>query len=153
MVLIGFGVLGLFVRSRVRSVRRRTWVLEQMVGARTRELQLANKALRDQSLSDPLTGLHNRRYLSVAMPDTLAQIRREQRGSTLTRQERMAQNVDIVFIMVDIDHFKAVNDQYGHTAGDRVIQEMAGILKGAIRDSDAVIRWGGEEFLLSLIHI
>jgi len=148
MALGCIGVLGLFIRSRIRTVRRRNRMLEQMVAARTRELESANVALRNQSLSDPLTGLHNRRYLSVAMPDTLAQIRREQRNPQLSRQERMDQNVDIVFIMVDIDHFKAVNDQYGHTAGDHVIQEMAGILRGAIRDSDAVIRWGGEEFLV-----
>ena len=148
MTLGGVALLGLFIRSRIRRVRRRNLMLEQMVAARTRELESANVALRNQSLSDPLTGLHNRRYLSVAMPDTLAQIRREQRNPQLSRQERMDQNVDIVFIMVDIDHFKAVNDQYGHTAGDHVIQEMAGILRGAIRDSDAVIRWGGEEFLV-----
>ncbi len=142
------GLLGVFIRFRIRTVRRRNRMLEQMVAARTRELESANVALRNQSLSDPLTGLHNRRYLSLAMPDTLAQIRREQRNTLLSRQERMDQNVDIVFIMVDIDHFKAVNDQYGHTAGDHVIQEMAGILRSAIRDSDAVIRWGGEEFLV-----
>jgi diguanylate cyclase (GGDEF)-like protein len=148
MVVMGIGLVGMFVHSRIRVIRRRNRLLEEMVAARTRELVRANAALRDQSLSDPLTGLRNRRYLSVAMPDTVAQIRREQRGSALGREERMSQNVDIVFIMVDIDHFKAVNDQFGHTAGDRVIQEMADILRGAIRDSDSVIRWGGEEFLI-----
>jgi len=146
--LFGIGLTGMFVHARIRAFRRSTRLLEETVAARTRDLVRANAALRDQSLSDPLTGLRNRRYLSVAMPDTLAQIRREQRGSTLGRQERMSQNIDIVFIMVDIDHFKAVNDQYGHTAGDRVIQETADILRGAIRDSDSVIRWGGEEFLI-----
>ncbi len=148
MGVMGIALMGLFVRLRIRTLRRRTRLLEGMVTTRTRELESANAALRDQSLSDPLTGLRNRRYLSVAMPDAIAQIRREQRGSTLGRHERMSQDVDIVFIMVDIDHFKAVNDQYGHTAGDRVIQEMAEILRGAIRDSDSVIRWGGEEFLI-----
>jgi diguanylate cyclase (GGDEF)-like protein len=147
-VLVCASVVGLFVRMRIRTLRRRTRLLEEMVAARTRDLERANAALRDQSLSDPLTGLRNRRFLTVAMPDTVAQIRGDLRGSTLGRAERMAENVDIVFIMVDIDHFKTVNDHYGHTAGDCVIQEMAGILRGAIRDSDSVIRWGGEEFLI-----
>jgi len=145
---LGIGFAGMLVRLRVRALKRRTRLLEQMVAARTRELEFANEALRNQSLSDPLTGLRNRRFLSVAMPDHVAQIRRVHRMSTLGRLERMSQNVDIVFVMVDIDHFKAVNDQFGHSAGDRVIKEMAVILEGAIRDSDSVIRWGGEEFLI-----
>jgi len=145
---LGLGLAGMLLRLRLRTLRRRTRLLEQMVSARTRELEFANEALRNQSLSDPLTGLRNRRFLSVAMPDHIAQIRRVHRMSSVGRLERMSQNVDMVFVMVDIDHFKAVNDQYGHSTGDRVIQEMAVILEGAIRDSDSVIRWGGEEFLI-----
>jgi diguanylate cyclase (GGDEF)-like protein len=148
MAITGFGMAGICVRSWIRGVQKRTRRLEAMVAARTRELERANGALRDQSLSDPLTGLRNRRYLFVTMPDTVAQIRRERRGSPLGRQEHMAQDVDLVFIMVDIDHFKEVNDQFGHAAGDQILREMAGILRGAIRDSDSVIRWGGEEFLV-----
>jgi diguanylate cyclase (GGDEF)-like protein len=146
--ILGLGFAGMLVRLRVRALKRRTRLLEQMVSARTQELEFANRALRNQSLSDPLTGLRNRRFLSVAMPDHVAQIRRVHRMTSSSRLELMSQNVDIVFIMVDIDHFKAVNDQYGHSTGDRVIQEMARILEGAIRDSDSVIRWGGEEFLI-----
>lgn len=147
-VALALGLGGALVRLRVRTLKRRTRLLEQMVAVRTRELEAANEALRNQSLSDPLTGLRNRRYLTVAMPDFVAQIRRGHGTSSGGRLARMSENVDIVVIMVDIDHFKAVNDQHGHSAGDRVIQEFARILESAIRDSDSVIRWGGEEFLI-----
>ena len=118
------------------------------MAARTQELADANEALRNQSLTDPLTGLRNRRFLDACMPEDVAQVQRIQREVASTTSDRMKLNVDVLFIMVDIDHFKQVNDRYGHHAGDLVLKQMSEILRNAMRTSDTITRWGGEEFLI-----
>lgn len=142
------GIVSLGVWLRLRALKRRNDLLEALVAERTRELQAANEALRNQSLTDPLTGLRNRRFLSVCMPEDIAQVNRTHRNITLGKGERNSLNIDLVFLMVDVDHFKSVNDHYGHHAGDAVLQQLAEILRKATRDSDTVVRWGGEEFLV-----
>jgi len=155
LILAGGGLVFLIVRWRVGALHRRNRALEEMVAARTREVQgkaeeleRANEALRNQSLTDPLTGLRNRRYLGVCMPEDVAQVHRVHRDVVSNRNDRVMLNIDLVFLMVDIDHFKFVNDHHGHAAGDLVLQQVAEILKSATRDSDTVVRWGGEEFLV-----
>lgn len=149
--LLTAGVLLLVVvvvRVRMRVLRRRNRQLSDLVAARTRELADLNEALRSQSLTDPLTGLHNRRFLDSSMPECIATVERQQRAVTCGNTERMKLNIDVLFIMIDIDHFKQVNDQHGHHAGDRVLQQFGDILRGVTRTSDSVARWGGEEFLI-----
>jgi len=107
-------------------------------------LEEANLALQAQSLSDPLTGLHNRRFLTVVVEDDLAKVQRAYHAAAA----RPAANADLVFFLVDLDHFKEVNDRHGHHAGDLVLERVAKALRRAARDTDAVVRWGGEEFLL-----
>ena len=142
------------IRWRVIALHRSNRLLERMVAERTREVQAkakeleqANDALRNQSLTDPLTGLRNRRFLGVCMPEDVAQVRRVHKDAGLALS-RLHLNIDLIFLMVDIDHFKAVNDQYGHAAGDLVLQQVAAVLRLATRDTDTVVRWGGEEFLV-----
>lgn len=96
------------------------------VGRLRRQLE----ALGHEAETDPLTGLANRRALS----------------RTLERQAGRA----IAILAVDIDHFKRVNDEHGHDAGDRVLRELAERLTGAVRDGDLVVRSGGEEFVVIL---
>jgi diguanylate cyclase (GGDEF)-like protein len=141
------GVVYLIIQMRLKVLRARTLILKKTVAARTRELAEANEALRDQSLTDPLTGLRNRRFLDVCMPDDVAQVQRIQRD-VVNKSDRMKLNIDVLMIMMDIDHFKVVNDHYGHRAGDMVLQQMSVILQRAVRSSDTVARWGGEEFLI-----
>ena len=86
--------------------------------------------------TDALTGWHNRRYLQVRLKEELARARRDQ-----TR---------LVCLMLDIDHFKAVNDTHGHVAGDYVLQEMATRVESQVRASDVAARYGGEEFVVLL---
>lgn len=87
-------------------------------------------------LTDPLTGLHNRRYLERRLTEEVA------------RAARYRQPLSCLFI--DADHFKHINDTYGHAAGDTVLKELAQRVKSRLRTSDLAIRYGGEEFILLL---
>ena len=155
-LILGLGGLGFaYLRWRIQALRRHNAELAELVVARTRdlekrtaELELANQALESMSLTDPLTGLRNRRFLDLTISDDVAQTSRNHRDTTANRHDRMLLNIDLIFILVDLDHFKQVNDEYGHGAGDRVLQQTGNILRNATRESDSAIRWGGEEFLI-----
>ncbi|MFN7065426.1 MAG: GGDEF domain-containing protein [Aquificaceae bacterium] len=95
--------------------------------------------LREQSLRDQLTGLYNRRFLDETIDKISAQINR--RGTILG------------ILMVDVDYFKEINDTYGHDIGDRVLKEVANILLKSVRQSDIVVRFGGEEFMVLLVDV
>ena len=103
------------------------------------EVKRLLRKLRESALTDSLTGLHNRRFLQEYTENLVASMQRHQKT--------------IGLIMCDLDHFKQVNDQYGHDVGDIVLRETARIIKKSIRDSDLVIRFGGEEFLVVLLDI
>jgi diguanylate cyclase (GGDEF)-like protein len=107
-----------------------------------RELLSTNVVLQEASLTDPLTGLRNRRYFSATIEGDVSQTLRayEDRHDLHIR--------DLVFYLIDADNFKDVNDRYGHDMGDRVLLEMARRLSSSIRHSDVLVRWGGEEFLI-----
>lgn len=101
-----------------------------------REVQALQKMLREQSTHDALTGLYNRRYLEETL------------GRELLSAERHEHPVSV--IMGDLDHFKLVNDRYGHLAGDEVLRVFGDLMKRHARGSDVYCRYGGEEFLLVL---
>lgn len=124
------------------QVRQRTRDLAD----RNAELQLANARLHEASHTDALTGLRNRRYLFEQISDDIDLVQRQHDGGS--RGGGLDRNNDIVFLMVDLDHFKPVNDTHGHVAGDRMLLEVRDVLIGACRSSDVVIRWGGDEFLV-----
>ncbi len=109
-----------------------------------KELARANHELLDASLTDLLTGVRNRRFFSNSIDADVRQVLR----SFINNPSNDPRNRDLVFYMVDIDHFKKVNDQFGHKVGDQILVEFARRINSAARLSDAVIRWGGEEFLL-----
>jgi diguanylate cyclase (GGDEF)-like protein len=139
------------MRLRTRLLEQRTRDLEALVTARTAELAAANEALRNLSLTDPLTGLHNRRFVDATMNELVARTLRRHTMEAWSLEDPRAQNRDIVFLMVDLDNFKPVNDRYGHRAGDMVLQQTAAILRDTVREVDRVVRWGGEEFLVMAI--
>lgn len=124
------------------EVRERTGALED----RAHELEDLNQQLVDASLTDSLTGLRNRRFLFEQVAKDIALVRR--RYCELAQGVQQISVYDLVFLMVDLDHFKPINDSFGHAAGDRVLVEVRGLLLDACRDSDIVIRWGGDEFLV-----
>ncbi|MCB2186540.1 MAG: diguanylate cyclase [Deltaproteobacteria bacterium] len=124
------------LESRVVERTRELTVLNAQLVAEVAERQKAEKALLLAARTDPLTGLWNRRAIMDLVEHETA------------RQSRGKQ--PLCFIMGDLDHFKAVNDQYGHLAGDEVLTETAARLAGLVRQQDMASRWGGEEFLLVL---
>lgn len=101
---------------------------------REKQQEEALENLSEQATHDPLTGIFNRRYMDRILPDEISLSR--QNGSTLG------------LIMADVDHFKQVNDEYGHKAGDLVLQSLAVLLKKCVRTADVVCRYGGEEFVI-----
>ncbi|MDR8524245.1 GGDEF domain-containing protein [Shewanella fidelis] len=110
-------------------IKKRYWLEND-----NRNLQSSNLELYKQSNIDTLTGLYNRRYFL----DFIAQ----QQSSSLSTQMCLA--------IIDVDHFKAVNDTYGHDVGDEVLVKVGSIIQKNIREQDLLVRWGGEEFVLSL---
>jgi diguanylate cyclase (GGDEF)-like protein len=125
--------------------RREKERLERAVAERSAELAQANRELEQASLSDPLTGVRNRRFFqSTILADASHAVRAYRNDSDhYSRDHR-----DLIFFLIDIDHFKDVNDQHGHDAGDRMLIEIARRLNRVVRESDFLIRWGGEEFLV-----
>ena len=122
------------VRNLEREVAERTYQLEQ----RNQELEKALEEVHRASRTDSLTGLRNRRYLEDTIEADLA----------LVERKRGDDESDLLFFMIDLDHFKPINDAHGHGAGDKVLIEVARRLQDCARATDVVMRWGGEEFLL-----
>ena len=114
-------------------------VLNAVVGERSRAIEAlaqALKTLREEAIRDPLTNLYNRRFLHDYLSRELVRAKRE--------------DIRVAVIMIDLDHFKRVNDTAGHSAGDEVLVQVAALLKRHIRGSDIACRFGGEEFTLVL---
>ncbi len=95
--------------------------------------------MKESSLTDQLTGLYNRRYLEEILEKIAA--------STIREKSLLG------VLMIDVDYFKKVNDTYGHDAGDKVLKELSAVLSSSVRDSDFVVRFGGEEFIIILQNI
>lgn len=148
IALFAIVVIWLGYRFQLRSLRAHRQRLESTVSERTEELRVANehlveysKRLEEASHTDPLTGLWNRRYLVDQLPKDLSHFRR-------LVQRKGHEDEVMVFALIDLDHFKRINDTHGHGAGDLMLQQFAEILKQQVREGDYVVRWGGEEFLI-----
>ncbi len=121
---------GIYVSRMMREVRRAEEVRESLISSLTR----TQEALHYQATHDHLTGLKNRAAILDVFEKELDRARRE--------------NTLVSLIIGDVDHFKRINDRYGHLAGDAVLREIAQRLKSCIRTYDSVGRYGGEEFLM-----
>jgi diguanylate cyclase (GGDEF)-like protein len=122
--------LNLALEERMRESQR----LNEALQLKIAEAEALQEQLRDQAVRDPLTGLYNRRFLDET---SLARIQLARRQGT-----------SIAIVLIDIDHFKQINDLYGHGRGDEVLQAFATLLHDRMRRSDIVCRFGGEEFVL-----
>lgn len=118
----------------LKEIEERTRVLERMVAEKTRELQKKNSELAYRAITDSLTGLYNRMKTEQVLRQEIQRVRRH--------------TVPLSVILMDIDHFKRINDTLGHGVGDSVLTDVANLLQSRIRETDTVGRWGGEEFLI-----
>ena len=110
--------------------------LLRLLSVRLREASEAVESATVEKIQDPLTGLYNRRYMEIML------------GHELQRAKRAQYPVSLV--LMDIDHFKKLNDTYGHLAGDEVLRRLAKLIKSQVRSADVACRYGGEEFLIIL---
>lgn len=140
VALLGYVLLVAFMaytRSiRLHEARQQIRVSERALQRQLDENQVLQAQLKDQAQRDALTGVFNRRYLVEALERELAQAQR--------------QGLPLSLMLMDIDHFKRVNDTHGHQVGDEVLRGTVALLAGHVRAGDVVCRYGGEEFLLLL---
>jgi len=127
--------------ERIDIIREFSKVINKAYNAITEKAQLKEKEekiqqLQELAVRDPLTALYNRRYFMETIKREIAISKRDKTSLSL--------------LMIDIDHFKSINDTHGHQAGDEVLRTISKIIKGAIRDSDLAARYGGEEIVLIL---
>lgn len=135
-ILAGAVFTGVVIRLWALHQERRRHVLNQLVDRRTAELRHALAALERLAGIDPLTEVMNRRRFM------------EMAAAELGRAVRNGQ--PLVLVMLDLDHFKTINDRYGHPAGDEALRMVARLLAAQCRASDLLARFGGEEFVMLL---
>jgi len=142
---LGLFALYLLVSYRTRQLQKEQARLEEAVAERSEALAQANKELEEMSLTDPLTSARNRRFFQATIQSDVSQAVRTYSMADPTRSLR---NRDIIFYLIDADHFKEINDRFGHDAGDQMLIDLTARISSAIRYSDVLVRWGGEEFLV-----
>nr|WP_168710992.1 diguanylate cyclase [Ningiella ruwaisensis] len=154
-VAIGSSAVLFFLLWSRYSQARLNQRLAKEVAERTSSLALKNQELKNAyetmkqlSYTDSLTGVKNRHFFHEQIAADINQSLRLHRDIASGKKAADTE-ADIVFFMLDIDHFKAVNDTYGHQAGDAVLKEVVSRMRNVFRQSDYLIRWGGEEFLAS----
>ena len=136
ITLLGMLLISSMVWLRIASLKKRSVELALKVEEKTRDLEAVVEKLTQLSTQDALTGLKNRRYFT-------------QRAKAAW-QNYKRHNHTFSLLIVDIDFFKRINDEYGHHVGDTVLVKIARILEDSLRESDVIARWGGEEFLILL---
>jgi diguanylate cyclase (GGDEF)-like protein len=142
LINVPIGDLGVFQVASLEPdafSKNDTRLLELLFGhtaAAIKRIRLQTE-LKEQAIHDSLTGLHNRYYLTMVLDQEVKRSKRYHHGMT--------------FIMIDINRFKEINDSYGHQIGDEVLRGVAALLREAVRESDIVVRYGGDEFLIVLL--
>ena len=146
-----FLVASLFM-VRIRQLRRREEELVRAVEERTRELRQLARELKELTLIDPLTGLRNRRFLFETITPVMEELSRQRANAEQAGGDRRTGSTGdgMGALIIDIDHFKSINDTWGHDAGDIVLKEFARLTLDCVRAQDVSVRWGGEEFLIVL---
>jgi len=144
-ILLAVFALFYLANYRTRKLQTERLRLEQAVAERSEALAQANKELEEMSLTDPLTAARNRRFFTATIQSDVSQAIRAYSSPDPTQSRR---NRDIIFYLIDADHFKEINDRFGHDAGDQMLIDLTARISSAIRLTDVLVRWGGEEFLV-----
>lgn len=131
-----FNIMHRTIKRQIAELNAHREMLEQEVKERTKELEEANKKLDLISRTDELTGLPNRRDMLRTIDNEIQRVARTKKP--------------FCFIFIDIDHFKNVNDTYGHACGDEVLKHVSATIRNLLRKYDVLARYGGEEFLTLL---
>ena len=134
--MVSIGIAAFRRNRQLRNTREALRAGEQTLRQQLDEIKILQTKLQEQATRDPLTGLYNRRFLDTIVAHEIARCRRERQHLTV--------------MMLDVDHFKKVNDSYGHPGGDAVLKGLAALLLDVLRATDVACRYGGEEFLLLL---
>ena len=134
--MIAIGITAFARNRQLRKTREDLRLSEQTLTHRLSDIQDLQAKLQEQATRDPLTGLYNRRFLDAIVGREIARCHRD--------------NQYMVVMMIDVDHFKHVNDTYGHPGGDEVLKALSALLLEKARATDVPCRYGGEEFLLLL---
>ena len=140
-VVVALFIIGVILFRANRFKSKSYQVLSEKnieIESQHKQLGSLNQRLKQQSLEDPLTGLNNRRYLNQFLDKNIARLERDIKNN---------KNASQLIILIDLDNFKQINDQYGHSAGDQVLRVFAETIRLVGRESDVLVRWGGEEFL------
>lgn len=137
LVYLVASALGSYRRTtELQEARDRLRTREQLLSEQLSEIRALETQLREQALRDPLTGLYNRRFLMPTLARELARCRRAE--------------LPLCVMLIDVDHFKRINDTFGHDGGDAVLRNLGAHLTRTLRAADVVCRFGGEEFVLVL---
>ncbi|HEY4213570.1 MAG TPA: two-component regulator propeller domain-containing protein [Steroidobacteraceae bacterium] len=126
------------VRDRTQELAQRNTQLEESYN----KLEEVNSRLEEVSLTDALTGLGNRRSLHQAMPRLLA-------AAEASNSSGARGPYRLILMVVDLDRLKPINDGHGHEAGDHVLSQLSEVLADCVRETDKVVRWGGDEFVIA----
>ena len=153
-IIFLLAVAVLFFMDRRLKIMRETEI-RRLIDEKTAELQMKNNTLKEAVMKDPLTELMNRRFLFDVEERKIRRFIDSRDRKNHLLDNRISEKNDLVYgvIMMDIDHFKRVNDIYGHDVGDSVLKGVAEIMQDSVRVDDILIRWGGEEFLIVLKNI
>ncbi|WP_255991489.1 GGDEF domain-containing protein [Chitinolyticbacter albus] len=136
LFLFSVGIMLQYLALGQEQLLRAQRDLQHTVSERTRELRRANARLAEMATTDELTGLNNRREWQRRSAETMMMVRRSGKPLSL--------------LMLDLDHFKAINDNHGHLIGDLVLRAVSQVCLATLRTTDNLGRWGGEEFVIML---
>lgn len=134
--MVSIGMAAFARNQQLRTIREDLRASERTLSQQLSDIKVLQAKLQEQASRDPLTGLYNRRFM-----DTIA-------GREIARCDR--DNQYMAVMMIDVDHFKTVNDTYGHAGGDEVLKMLSALFLEKVRTTDVPCRYGGEEFLLLL---